>query len=110
MTTTIILIAAITFLLGTLSTLALLSVLLRLDRRLSALEQTEEERKRVLLDARGRERSHHAYNTLAAIEDATALLIDAELDLEAIRARQETALGILRILRKGPNSYNKNKE
>lgn len=77
----------------------------RLERRLSTLEQAEEQRQKVLADARGRERAHHAYNTLAAIEDATALLIDAELDLDAMRARQETALGILRVLRKGPNAY-----
>jgi hypothetical protein len=100
-----IVIALLTFLIGALSIYAIMSGYQRLEKRLSALEQAEEQRRAIVCDARGRERSHHAYNTLKAIEDATALLIDAELDLEAMRARQETALGILRVLRKGPNEY-----
>ncbi len=101
----VILISCGAFTAGALSIGMILTFCYRLERRLSALEQAEEQRQKVLTDARGRERAHHAFNTLAAIEDATALLIDAELDLEAMRARQETALGILRVLRKGPNAY-----
>jgi hypothetical protein len=101
------LLAIIAFAAGSISVFSLWHYFYQIERRLTVLEEAEKKRQQILVDARGRERAHHAYNTLAAIEDATALLIDAELDLDAIRARQETALSILKVLRKGPNQYKK---
>jgi hypothetical protein len=80
---------------------SLIKALLDNERRLTALEAKEQEREKYMTDARGRQRKHHAYNTIEAIEDAMALLISAEMDADALRARQETALGILQTLRNG---------
>jgi hypothetical protein len=77
-----------------------------LERRVADLEAERAERNAILADAQGRRRAHHAYSTLAAIEDATSLLLDAGMDNAAERARIETALGILTTLREGPGAYN----
>ncbi len=70
--------------------------------RLKALEAEKRRRDQTAVDSRGRMRVHHSYNTLAALEDSTSLLIDAAQDLEAMRARVETTMAILQVLRESP--------
>ena len=70
-----VLLALIMFLNGALSIFAVWSSHSRLERRLSTLEQAEEQRQKTLADARGRERAHHAYNTLAAAVAQTSSIL-----------------------------------
>jgi len=47
----------------------------------------------------------HTHRTAAGIEDATAVLLDAQTELEILALRVNRALGILRELREGPHAY-----
>ena len=47
----------------------------------------------------------HTRNTIAGIEDATAVLIDIEFEFEALKARAETARRILGATRTSPHAY-----
>jgi biopolymer transport protein ExbB/TolQ len=74
------------------------------QERLQA-QAEKDAREKILLEANNRGKKHHTYNTIAALEDATSVLLDVSLDQEASRARLETALGILQMIRKGPYDY-----
>jgi hypothetical protein len=76
-----------------------------LEREIRGLHQKEEQRKQALLDAAKRGREHHSYNTLAALEDAMALLIEEKIDDKIRQDRLETALAILQMVRKNPKAY-----
>ena len=47
----------------------------------------------------------HTHRTAAGIEDALAVLIDVEMDLEALMLRTARAAEILRLVRAGPHEY-----
>jgi len=64
-----------------------------LERRVSELEK----------------RNRHSHRTIAGLEDATAVLIDAEIEVEALMARLRTAHRIIGQTREGPEAYS-NKE
>lgn len=55
-------------------------------------------------------RQRHTHATIAGIEDATAVLIDMLLEADAFKARADTALRYLGVLRKGPNAYSLEEE
>ena len=80
-----------------------------LENRVAELEAERQKRNQLVIDAKGRQRSHHSWNTVAALEDSTSLLIDAEMDVEAMKARIQTTLAILETIRQGPGAYDRNK-
>ncbi len=47
----------------------------------------------------------HTYSTIAGLEDAMAVIIDIQMNLDADRERIESAHQILQTLRSGPRSY-----
>lgn len=51
----------------------------------------------------------HTHRTIAGLEDAMALIIDMEIEADALMARLRTARQILGRTRQGPEAY-KNKE
>lgn len=51
------------------------------------------------------ERRRHSHRTIAGLEDATAVLIDAEIEAEALAARLRTAHRIIGKTREGPEAY-----
>lgn len=55
------------------------------------------------------ERRRHTHRTIAGLEDATAVLIDAEIEVDALMARLRTVHRILGRTREGPEAYS-NKE
>jgi hypothetical protein len=79
-------------------------------RRLKALEEEKRQREQIATDARGRMRTHHSYNTQAALMDAISLKIDSIRALEEIRARDETELAILKVIMEGPYAYDPEKQ
>lgn len=94
---------------GVLGGYRLLQQVSSLDRRLRELEATEAMRYKILADAQGRERSHHSYSTVHGLEDAMALLIEHAMNLDAELARSQTALAILRQVRRSPYAYDDKK-
>ena len=52
-----------------------------------------------------RDKQTHTRQTIAGIEDATAVLIDIEFEIEALKARAETARRILGATRTNPHAY-----
>lgn len=50
-------------------------------------------------------RRRHTHRTIAGIEDATALVIDLEIEAAAMQARLDTVRRILGKTREGPESY-----
>jgi len=82
-----------------------LAMRLRMDyrelaRRVDNLEKKETQHVASLQSAR-----RHTHSTIAGIEDATALLIDLEIEAEAMKARLDTVRRILGKTREGPESY-----
>jgi uncharacterized coiled-coil protein SlyX len=70
-----------------------------MDRRCSNLELRVAELER---------RKRHTHRTIAGLEDATAVLIDAELEVDALMGRLRTVHRILGKTREGPEAYENN--
>jgi hypothetical protein len=51
----------------------------------------------------------HTHRTAAGIEDALAVLLDTQQELEILRLRLDRALTILRDVRAGPHAYDPEK-
>lgn len=54
------------------------------------------------------EKRRHTHRTIAGLEDATAVIIDAEIEVDALMARLQTVHRILGKTREGPESYENN--
>lgn len=52
-------------------------------------------------------RQRHTHSTIAGIEDSTANLIQLMIELDTSRARLDTVMRKLHLLREGPNAYPK---
>ncbi|RJO64983.1 MAG: hypothetical protein C4540_02505 [Candidatus Omnitrophota bacterium] len=50
-------------------------------------------------------RQRHTHSTIAGIEDSTANLVQLMIELDTSRARLDTIMRKLHLLREGPNAY-----
>ena len=76
-----------------------------IEAKLAELESREAARAAAMAEADKRGKRHHSYNTVAGIQDATAILLDVLFGNEAEKARLQTAIGTLNALSKGPYAY-----
>jgi hypothetical protein len=117
MTNTIIIVSLLLGIAGLFAIGFLVASLLKLDKRVSKLETENEEAKierariqaekeakeKFLEEAKGRERPHHSYDTLATLENAMAVVWDIELNNQATSDRLNTLLAMLQQARVQPN-------
>jgi hypothetical protein len=80
----------------------LLSRIADVERRLTQADAADAQRADIIDRASRRGRPHHSYDTIHTIEDALALLVEDQLELEAHKARLETVFGSLSRIRQDP--------
>lgn len=80
----------------------LLSRIADVERRLTQADAADAQRAELVANASRRGRPHHAYSVLHTLEDALALMVEDQIELDAHRARLETVFGALSQLRQDP--------
>lgn len=104
MSTQTILVVALIVGCGALGTLLVWHIVMTANRRLSNIE------KRLgAIEGAGAWKDHYKYNMLNGLMNVLALSLDADADLNAAKARQETIRLIINSLRSNPSEYDADK-